>query len=141
MSSSGSSPGTADAAGKGAMTMPVARPRRRHGQAGGARAKDGGSGWGPVPWGRDGRRGRTPLARDSSRGQDSHDDVNAAVALVVTVVMMLVGTAIAIFTGVVDPLPASKVAAQEFQLRELAMSVFVVGAAFVAWRTTMHGIK
>lgn len=67
--------------------------------------------------------------------------MNAAVALVVTVVMMLVGTAIAVFTGVVDPLPASKVAAQEFQLRELAMSVFVVGAAFVAWRTTMHGIK
>lgn len=67
--------------------------------------------------------------------------VNAAVGLVVTVVLMLVGTAVAIFTGMVDPLPQAKLAAQEFQLRQLAMSVFVIGAVFIAWRTTMQGIR
>ena len=72
---------------------------------------------------------------------DGPKAVNSAVALAVTVLLMLLGTGVAVFTGMVDPLPASKLAAQEFQLRELAMSVFVVGAAFVAWRTTMHGIR
>lgn len=67
--------------------------------------------------------------------------MNPAVALVVTVVLMLVGTGVAVFTGMVDPLPQAKLAAQEFQLRQLAMSVFIVGAAFVAWRTAMHGIR
>ena len=67
--------------------------------------------------------------------------MNASVALVVTVTLMLVGTGVAIFTGWVDPLPQAAVAAQEFKLRDLAMSVFVIGAAFVAWRTTMNSVK
>lgn len=64
-----------------------------------------------------------------------------AVALLLTVVLMLVGTGAAVFAGWVDPLAPTELAAQEFQLRELALSIFVIGAAFVAWRTSMHGIR
>lgn len=67
--------------------------------------------------------------------------MNATVAFVLVIGMMLAGTTVAVFSGAVEPLPESARVAQELELRDLAISVFVIGAAFVAWRTTMREVR